>query len=161
MRSRADKAEEEIKRLKFQMAEAQAAAEVAAEAAVATAAAKKPKGGFLTRLTSTKSVKKEKAPPSDGLSLGNPFEESREEPPSPQSPRLAESPSSKTSMDDNPFKAASPSASIEDNPFKAAAADTASSADRGSTAPAKRQPDPAPSKPLAEPKSAPKCCVIM
>jgi hypothetical protein len=76
-------------------------------------------------------------------------------------------------MDDNPFKAASPSASIEDNPFKdgvasiednpfkAAAADTASSADRGSTAPAKRQPDPAPSKPLAEPKSAPKCCVIM
>jgi hypothetical protein len=173
VRSRADKAEEEIKRLKFQMAEAQAAAEVAAEAAVATAAAKKPKGGFLTRLTSTKSVKKEKASPSDGLSLGNPFEESREEPPSPQSPRLAESPSSKTSMDDNPFKAASPSASIEDNPFKdgvasiednpfkAAAADTASSADRGSTAPAKRQSDPAPSKPLAEPKSAPKCCVIM
>ena len=40
VRSRADKAEEEIKRLRFQMAEAEAAAEVAAEAAAAAAAAK-------------------------------------------------------------------------------------------------------------------------
>jgi hypothetical protein len=157
VRSRADKAEEEIKRLKFQMAEAEAAAEVAAEAGAAAAAAKKSKGGFLTRLTSTKSVKKA---PSDGsgLALGNPFEESQEEP---SSPRLPESPSSKASMDDNPFRR-SPSVSIEDNPFKAAAtADSASSADRDLTAPAARRPDPAPSKPLAEPKSAPKCCVIM
>ena len=66
VRSRADKAEEEIKRLKFQMAEAEAAAEVAAEAAAAAAAAKKNQGRLLTRLTSTKSVKKA---PSDGSGL--------------------------------------------------------------------------------------------
>ena len=157
VRSRADKAEEEIKRLKFQMAEAEAAAEVAAEAAAAAAAAKKSKGGFLTRLTSTKSVQKT---PSDssGLALGNPFEKSQEEP---SSLRLPESPSSQASIDDNPFRR-SPSVSIEDNPFKAAAsADSASSAGRDLTAPAARRPDPAPSKPLAQPKSAPKCCVIM
>lgn len=157
VRSRADKAEEEIKRLRFQMAEAEAAAEVAAEAAAAAAAAKKSKGGFLTRLTSTKSVQKT---PSDssGLALGNPFEKSQEEP---SSLRLPESPSSQASIDDNPFRR-SPSVSIEDNPFKAAAsADSASSAGRDLTAPAARRPDPAPSKPLAQPKSAPKCCVIM
>ena len=64
VRSRADKAEEEIKRLKFQMAEAEAAAEVAAEAAAAAAAAKKSKGCLLYTSPSPRDVEESRMPSS-------------------------------------------------------------------------------------------------